>query len=74
MWRTVRGIWVWPAIKNEIKQYVRQCPACTETASSKTHQPPPQIPEEMLILGPMDRLGVDICHLEKKDLLYMVDN
>ena len=27
----------------------------------------------MLVLGPMDRLGVDICHLEGKDLLVMVD-
>ena len=32
MWRTVRGIWVWPAIKHEIKQYVTQCPSCAETA------------------------------------------
>ena len=70
---TVRGIWVWPAIRNEIKQYVKQCPACAETASSKTHQPPPQLPDEMLVLGPMDRLGVDICHLGSKDLLVMVD-
>ena len=73
MWRTIRGIWVWPAIRNEIKQYVKQCPACAENASSKTHQPPPQLPEEMLVLGPMDRLGVDICHLGNKDLLVMVD-
>ena len=27
----------------------------------------------MLVLGPMDRLGVNICHLEGKDLLVMVD-
>ena len=27
----------------------------------------------MLVLGPMDCLGVDICHLGNKDLLVMVD-
>ena len=27
----------------------------------------------MLVLGPMDSLGVDICHLGSKDLLVMVD-
>ena len=52
---------------------MKQCPACSETASSKTHQPPPQLPEEMLVLGPMDRLGIDICHLGNKNLLVMVD-
>ena len=27
----------------------------------------------MLVLGPMDRLGVDICHLGTKGLLVMVN-
>ena len=41
MWRTVRGIWMWSALKNEIRSYVSQCPSCAETARSKAHQPPP---------------------------------
>ena len=73
MWRTVRGIWSWPALKNKIKSYVSQRPSCAETARSKTHQPPPEIPEDMLITGTIDRLGVDLFHLEGKDYLIMVD-
>ena len=54
MWKTVRSIWMWPALRNEIKSYVSQCPSCAEMARSKAHQPPPEVPEEMLIIGPMD--------------------
>ena len=59
MWKTIRSIWMWPALRNEIKSYVSQCPSCAKTARSKAHQPPPEIPEEMLVIGPMDRVGVD---------------
>ena len=73
MWKTVRSIWMWPALRNEIKSYVSQCPSCAEMARSKAHQPPPEVPEEMLIIGPMDRVGVDLFHLEGRDYLIMVD-
>ena len=33
----------------------------------------PAVAEEMLVLGPMDWLGVNICHLGNKDLLVMVN-
>merc|ERR1711888_31244 len=63
MWKTIRSIWMWPALRNEIKSYVTQCPSFAETARSKAHQPPPEIPEEMLVIGPMDRVGVDLFHM-----------
>merc|ERR1711888_374310 len=74
MWKTIRSIWMWPALRNEIRSYVSQCPSCAETARRKTHQPPPEIPEEMLIIGPMDQVGVDLFHLEGHDYLIMVDH
>ena len=64
---------MWPALKSEIKIVVAQCPPCAETAKSKAHLPPPEVPEEMLVLRPMDRLGVDLCHLEGKDFMIMVN-
>ena len=36
IWRMVRGIWLWPALKHDIKQYATQCPACRENAKNIT--------------------------------------
>ena len=65
---------MWPALRNEIRSYMSQCPSCAEMARSKAHQPPPEIPEEMLIIGTMDREGVDLFHLEGREDLIMVDH
>ena len=60
-------------LKMKKRNFVVQCPPCAQTDKSKAHQPPPEVPEEMLVLRLMDRLGVDLCHQEGKDFLIMVD-
>ena len=74
MWRTMQGIWMWPALKKEIKSFTQQCPACAETARSNPNQPPLEIPEEMIIMGTMDRMGVNLLHYKEKDFPVIVDH
>ena len=57
MFRTIRGIWVWPGMRHSVQQYVAQCPQCAEHARGKPAQPPQDLPESMLEVGPMDRFG-----------------
>ena len=73
MYRTVRQIWVWPGMHNQIKNYVKQCPTCNEFAKGKPLQPPQEIPETMMECGPMDRVGADLFHFAGKEYLVAVD-
>ena len=73
MFHTICNIWVWPDLKHAVQQYVAQCPQCNEHARGKPTQPTPDLPEAMLEVGPMDRLGTDLFHLNGKDYLILVD-
>ena len=73
MWKTIREIWAWPGIKNNINQLAQNCETCSEWARSKVIQAPIEVPEEVTLSGPMDHVGIDMCHWLGQDFLVMVD-
>ena len=60
-------------IKNKINQLAQNCETCSEWARSKISKAPIEVPEEVTLSGPMDRVGIDMCHWLGQDFLVMVD-
>ena len=73
MFRPICSIWVGPRMPHSGQQYVAQCPQCAKHARGKPAQPPQDLPESMLEVGPMDHLGTDLFHLNGKDYLILLD-
>ena len=73
MWATIRDIWFWPGLRNNVTQLYKECSRCQEWETSKTTQPPQKIPEDLREAGPMDKVGVDIFHFGGKNYLIMTD-
>ena len=72
MFSTVKYIWTWENMRNNIIQYCKSCTQCQEWATSKTRQQPQDIPEELQLSGPMDQLGADLFHWAGKTYLAMI--
>ena len=62
-------VW-WPTINQDISDVCQSCQYCEEHRSSKRHEPlmPTPMPE-----GPWQKLGADICELDKQQYLVVVD-
>ena len=73
MFQTIKPVWFWEGMKNCLSQLVNNCVECQEWARSKARQPPREVPEELLLKGPMDRLRVDIMSWAGNQYLVMVD-
>ena len=73
MFLTIRNIWTWPGMRHSVQQYVQQCPQYAEFAKGKPLQPLQDIPDSMLEVGPIDRLGTYLFHHRGKDFLIFVD-
>ena len=61
MQKTICGVWIWEGLKNNLDQLVQNCSVRQDWAHSKQRQAPREIPEELIVTGPMEKVGIDLC-------------
>ena len=55
--RITQNYW-WPGVKQDVKEYIRTCPACNARNHGQRHEAPPLAPEPR-ISRPFERIGID---------------
>ena len=67
MFKTIKLIRYREGLKNNLSQLVNNCTSCQDWARSNTRQPPKEVPEDIVLKGPISPHDMTSCHGQKKD-------